>query len=143
VAALESRMTTDAPMDDLQWEQEVFDVDRVSGRDAVMLARRNRAYTSAAVQDATGVVVGTTSLVVSDGVDDSAGQFQTIVEPAHRGHRLGLLLKVANLRYLQLHEPAVTKVDTWNADSNAPMLKVNVDMGFQPVRQWAEWELVL
>jgi len=143
VAALESRMTTDAPMDDLQWEQVVFDADRYRGHDAVMVARRNRAYTSAARHDATGVVVGTTTLVVADGVDDSAGQFQTIVEPAHRGHRLGLLLKVANLRYLQLHEPAVTKVDTWNADSNAPMLKVNVDMGFQPVRQWAEWELVL
>jgi GNAT superfamily N-acetyltransferase len=143
VAALESRMTTDAPLDDLQWEQEVFDADRYRGRDAVMLARRNRAYTSAVRHDATGVVVGTTTLVVADGVDDSAGQFTTIVEPAHRGHRLGLLLKVANLRYLQQHEPGVTRVDTWNADSNAPMLKVNVAMGFQPVRQWAEWELVL
>jgi hypothetical protein len=108
-----------------------------------MVARRNRAYTSAARHDASGVVVGTTTLVVSDGVDDSAGQFQTIVEPAHRGHRLGLLLKVANLRFLQQHEPAVTSVDTWNADSNAPMLQVNVAMGFRPVRQWAEWELVL
>jgi GNAT superfamily N-acetyltransferase len=143
VAALESRMTTDAPMDDLDWEQEVFDADRYRGRDAVMVARRNRAYTSAARHDPTGVVVGTTTLVVSDGVDDSAGQFQTIVEPAHRGHRLGLLLKVANLRFLQRHEPGVTRVDTWNADSNAPMLQVNVAMGFQPVRQWAEWELVL
>jgi GNAT superfamily N-acetyltransferase len=143
MAALESRMTTDAPMDDLQWEQEVFDADRYRGRDAVMLARRNRAYTSATRHDATGVVVGTTSLVVSDGVDDAAAQFTTIVDPAHRGHRLGLLLKVANLRFLQQHEPAVTRVDTWNADSNAPMLKVNVAMGFRPVRQWAEWELVL
>jgi GNAT superfamily N-acetyltransferase len=143
VAALESRMTTDAPMDDLQWEQEVFDADRYRGRDAVMDARRNRCYSTAARHDGTGAVVGTTSLVVADGVDDSAGQFTTIVEPAHRGHRLGLLLKVANLRYLQEHEPAVTRVDTWNADSNAPMLQVNVAMGFQPVRQWAEWELVL
>ena len=112
VAALESRMTTDAPMDDLQWEQEVFDADRYRGRDAVMLARRNRVYTSVAVHDGTGVVVGTTSLVVSDGVDDTAAQFQTIVEPAHRGHRLGLLLKVGNLRFLQEHEPTVIRIDT-------------------------------
>jgi hypothetical protein len=47
-----------------------------------------------------------------------------------------MLLKVANLRYLQKHEPAVTRVDTWNADSNAPMLRVNIAMGFQAVRQW-------
>ena len=143
VAALESRMTTDAPMDDLQWEQEVFDADRMRGRDAVMTARRNRAYTTAVRHDASGVVVGTTMLTVAHGVDGFAGQWQTIVEPEHRGHRLGMLLKVANLRFLQQHEPAVTFIDTWNADSNAPMLRVNVEMGFAPVRQWAEWELVL
>ena len=142
-AALESRMTTDAPMDDLQWEQEFFDVDRMRARDAVMTARRNRAYTTAVRHDASGVVVGTTMLTVAHGVDGFAGQWQTIVEPEHRGHRLGMLLKIANLRYLQQHEPAVTFVDTWNADSNAPMLRVNVEMGFVPVRQWAEWELVL
>jgi GNAT superfamily N-acetyltransferase len=142
-AALESRMTTDAPMDDLKWDQEVFDVDRLRGRDAVMAARRNRQYSSAVRHDASGGVVGTTMLTVAEGVDQAAGQWTTIVEPEHRGHRLGMLLKVANLRFLQRHEPAVTTVDTWNADSNAPMLRVNVEMGFVPVRQWAEWELVL
>ena len=143
VAALESRMTTDAPMDDLQWEQEVFDSERMRVRDAVMTARQNRAYTTVVRHDASGDVVGSTMMTVADGVDDAAGQWQTIVAPEHRGHRLGLLLKIANLRYLQRHEPAVTRIDTWNADSNAPMLRVNVAMGFQPVRQWAEWELVL
>jgi hypothetical protein len=54
-----------------------------------------------------------------------------------------MLLKIANLRFLQQHEPAVTSIDTWNADSNAPMLRVNVAMGFQPVRSWGEWELLL
>ena len=143
VAALESRMTTDAPMDDLQWEQEVFDSERMRMRDAVMTARRNRAYTTVVRHDASGDVVGSTMLTVADGVDDAAGQWQTIVAPEHRGHRLGMLLKIANLRHLLRHEPAVTRIDTWNADSNAPMLRVNVAMGFQPVRQWAEWELVL
>jgi GNAT superfamily N-acetyltransferase len=143
MAALESRMTTDPPLDDLQWEQEVFDADRFRARDAVMAARLNRPYTSAVREDASGQLVGSTMLVVADGVDDSAGQWQTIVVPEHRGHRLGMLLKVANLRYLQKHEPAVTRVDTWNADSNAPMLRVNIAMGFQAVRQWAEWELTL
>ena len=86
MAALESRMTTDAPMDDLQWEQEVFDADRYRGRDAVMVARRNRAYTSAARHDAHRCRRGRPpSLVVADGVDDSAAQLQTIVEPSPPG----------------------------------------------------------
>jgi hypothetical protein len=34
-------------------------------------------------------------------------------------------------------------VDTWNADSNAVMLAVNVAMGFVPVREGGEWELAI
>ena len=143
VAALESRMTTDAPFDDLSWEQEVFDAERIRQRDAGKAARGLRSYTTAAVHDVTGATVGFTALVVDDGVDEAAHQWQTIVAPEHRGHRLGMLLKVANLRFLQRHEPAVRTVETWNADSNGPMLRVNLALGFEVVRQWAEWELRL
>jgi GNAT superfamily N-acetyltransferase len=141
--ALQSRMTTDAPFDDLAWEQEVFDADRIRGRDAVKMARGMRTYSSAARHDASGTLVGVSTLVVYDGVDDAANQWETIVLPEHRGHRLGMLLKIENLRHLQRHESVVTRIDTWNADSNAPMLAVNVAMGFTPVRRWDEWELTL
>ncbi len=139
-AALESRMTTDSPMDDLRWEQEVFDVERIRERDRIMTARLTRAYTTAAVHDATAALVGYTTVVVHDGADDGAYQHQTIVLPEHRGHRLGLLLKLTNLELLRRHEPAVRSIDTWNADSNAPMLRVNLAMGFEVVRQWSEYE---
>jgi GNAT superfamily N-acetyltransferase len=141
VAQLESRMTTDAPLDDLEWEQEVFDAARIRARDECKDARLLRSYTSAVRHDATGELVGLTCLVVFDGVDDAAEQWQTIVLPAHRGHRLGMLVKVENLRLLRTHEPAVVSIDTWNADSNAPMLRVNAAIGFQPVRRGSEWEL--
>jgi GNAT superfamily N-acetyltransferase len=143
VAALESRMTTDAPLDDLVWEQEVIDVDRLREHERVVEDRGTRRYTTVAVEDATGTVVGLSTLVVFDGADPAGYQWATIVDPPHRGHRLGMLLKVANLRHLREHEPQVRHVDTWNADSNAPMLRVNVAMGFQPVRQWAEYERTL
>jgi GNAT superfamily N-acetyltransferase len=143
VGELESRMTTDAPFDDLAWEQEVFDAERILARDAVKELRGMVTYSSAARHDESGTIVGMTSLVVYDGVDDAANQWETIVLPDHRGHRLGMLLKIENLRHLQRHEPTVTRVETWNADSNAPMLAVNVAMGFRPLRQWAEWELVV
>ena len=143
VAALESRMTTDAPMDDLVWEQEVFDAERIRAYDRVVAARRTRRYTSAARHDASGTVVGFTSLVVFDGTDEGSYQWQTIVDPQHRGHRLGTLLKIENLALLRAHEPHVRTVDTWNAASNAPMLRVNLAMGFEVVRDWAEYELRL
>jgi GNAT superfamily N-acetyltransferase len=143
LAVLESRMTTDAPFDDLEWEQEVFDAQRLRARDAAKEARELRSYTTAVVHDATGEAVGFSCIVVAADVPEMGDQWQTIVLPEHRGHRLGMLLKIANLRFLQEHEPAVRRIDTWNADSNAPMLRVNLALGFQVVRQWAEWELRL
>lgn len=143
VAALESRMTTDAPFDDLVWEQEVYDANKIRAQDAAKQARGLRSYSTAAVHDESGAVVGFTCVVVPGDVAWAADQWQTIVLPEHRGHRLGMLLKIANLRFLQEHEPAVRRIDTWNADSNAPMLRVNLALGFQVVRQWAEWELRL
>lgn len=143
IAALQSRMTTDAPFDDLEWEQEVIDVERLREHDRVGTARGQRRYTSAAVHDATGEIVGFTTLAVFEDADDAAFQWATIVSPAHRGHRLGMLLKIENLGHLRAHEPAVRVVDTWNAASNAPMLRVNLAMGFEVVRDWAEYELRL
>jgi GNAT superfamily N-acetyltransferase len=140
MAALESRMTIDAPMDDLTWEQEVYDADRLREQEQVWLARGTRRYTTVAVHDATGDVAGSTSVGVHEDADEGAYQWQTIVAPEHRGHRLGLLLKLENLALLRTHEPAVRTVDTWNADSNGPMLRVNLAMGFEVVRQWAEYE---
>jgi hypothetical protein len=35
------------------------------------------------------------------------------------------------------------EIHTWNADSNAVMLAVNVAMGFVPVREGGEWELAI
>jgi GNAT superfamily N-acetyltransferase len=120
VAALESRMTTDAPLDDLVWEQEVFDADRITRREDVKAARGVMSYTTAARHDETGQLVGTTTICVTPGVEQAGDQEETIVLPDHRGHRLGVLLKIENLAHLRRHQPAIEIVDTWNADSNAP-----------------------
>jgi GNAT superfamily N-acetyltransferase len=143
MAELTSRMSTDAPMDDLVWEPEVFDADRMRDADRRSDLRGNVSYVTAALDDASGTVVGFTRLVVARDVRTVAWQWQTIVLPEHRGHRLGMLVKVANLDHLRVHEPAVTVIHTGNADSNAPMLRVNVALGFVPVRQWSEWELTV
>jgi len=140
---LTSRMSTDPPLDDLAWEPEVFDADRMREADRRSELRGNISYVTAARDDSSGSVVGFTRLVVARDVRTVAWQWQTIVLPEHRGHRLGLLVKVENLAHLRRHEPAVTVIHTGNADSNAPMLRVNVALGFVPVRRWSEWELTL
>ena len=69
-----------------------------------------------------------------------AYQWDTLVLADHRGHRLGQLVKAANLRALRAGLPQVRRVVTWNAESNAPMLRVNRALGFEPVGRMVEWQ---
>ena len=73
-------------------------------------------------------------------VADHAWQFLTVVDPAHRGHRLGLAVKLANLRYALGHEPALRVIDTWNAAANRHMIAINEALGFRPVDVWSKWQ---
>ena len=67
-------------------------------------------------------------------------QDDTLVLPRHRGHRLGLALKVANLRAVQRAHPDRRVLHTWNAEENGPMVAVNNAMGFRPVERLGEYQ---
>jgi hypothetical protein len=71
-----------------------------------------------------------TRLHVPDDVTRPAGQWDTIVRREDRGHRLGMLLKLANLAALEEQMPGHPSVLTWNAEENRPMLGVNEAIGF-------------
>lgn len=58
----------------------------------------------------------------------------------HRGHRLGLLLKIDMLRWLREVEPQVRTVDTGNAVSNAHMIGVNQRLGYEVLARTVEWQ---
>ncbi len=96
VAALQSRLMTDAPTGDLAIEQISYDTDRVRHQEATELGRGHRSFSTAARHDATGQIVARTKLAFETDDDSHARQRVTIVEPAHRGRRLGLLVKSAN-----------------------------------------------
>lgn len=137
---LTARMSTDAPMDDLDFEPEVYDVERLRAREAGWHARGRIGYTAVAVHTASGTVVGYTDIGFTDEDPTACHQNDTIVDPAHRGRRLGTLIKVANLRQLLAAQPAVRTILTWNAASNGPMIAVNEAMGFRLWDLWGEWQ---
>jgi len=70
-----------------------------------------------------------------------AYQWSTIVNPAHRGHRLGVVVKLANIDALRANWPSVHSINTWNAGVNDHMVAINEAMGFQAIEQWREWQL--
>src|SRR5690606_40153197 len=69
-----------------------------------------------------------------------AEQWITLVAPQHRGHRLGLLIKLENHRQLRRERPAVRWIHTGNADVNRHMIAINELLGFQVVDAWREYQ---
>ncbi|MFF3864406.1 GNAT family N-acetyltransferase [Micromonospora sp. NPDC001898] len=143
VAHLDGRLMTDAPLGDLVWEPERVDVERMRGVERALDARGRRRYHHGAVHVASGRLVAWTLLDVDPTSSWHAFQQITIVDPAHRGHRLGLLAKVENLRYALAHEPELRFVDTFNAVANGHMIAINERLGFRPVDTWTDWQLTL
>ncbi|MGC4111684.1 MAG: GNAT family N-acetyltransferase [Nocardioides sp.] len=67
-------------------------------------------------------------------------QWGTLVHPAHRGHRLGMAVKCAQLRTLSAHFPDQTYVGTTNAEINSHMVAINAALGFEVHQVWGEFE---
>jgi GNAT superfamily N-acetyltransferase len=140
IAYLDSRLVQDAPMGDLRYEPEKVDPDRVRAMDEAMRRRGQQHYHAAARDNETGHIVAWSALFFSVDVTTQAWQGITIVDPRHRGHRLGLLVKLENLRRTSEREPDLRYIDTWNAAENAHMIAINEQIGFRPVDGWVSWQ---
>jgi GNAT superfamily N-acetyltransferase len=69
-----------------------------------------------------------------------ADQFGTLVHPAHRGHRLGMAVKCAQLRAVLDSFPDRTYIGTSNAEVNSHMVAINAALGFEIHQVWLELE---
>ena len=133
----------DAPTGEADVEDELFDAERIRCFEAVQRAHGRRTYRLVARERGTGAPAGHTVVVV-DGVQPwSAMQLDTSVVRAHRGHRLGLLLKTAMLGWLAEVEPQLRQVDTWNATDNSHMLAVNDALGCRVLGTASGWQRAL
>ena len=133
------RMSTDVPLGDQELEEEIWDESRVRALEAGLAAQDRAKVSTAARHDATGRLVGYTEVVIPLGAPAWSWQHDTLVTREHRGHGLGLAMKVANLQAVVERHPGVRSVSTWNAAENAPMIAVNDEMGFQVVAHSSYW----
>ena len=143
MARLTGRMSVDAPLEDMQWEPEHWDAERFVASEKRSDARGRQRFTTAVLHEASGHLVGYTDIGINRMHRTVGYQWDTIVAGDHRGHRLGLLLKIANLDLLRSHSPVPQIVNTWNADSNEHMIAINEAIGFRAVDRWWEWQLDL
>ena len=96
-------------------------------------------YTVAARHDDTGELAALTGVTVDPADSGWGHQLLTVVTREHRGHRLGLLLKVAMMELLATTEPQMERISTWNAESNKHMIPVNEALGYIPYGQPGIW----
>jgi len=139
MALLSTRMSTDAPTAGLDEPEDVVTVERLLEQEAA-IADGPRSYLHAAVEHIpTGVLAGYTTLSVPAEIERSINQYTTIVLKEHRGHRLGMLLKLANLDHLQRVRPGYPSIITFNAEDNRFMLDVNEAVGFVAIGHEGAW----
>ena len=119
----------DAPSPDPDDEPDAWDAQRLVDYEGAMTSRRQTLYRVMARHRSTGAWAGQSMLCVNEFSPAEAFQEDTSVVRAHRGHRLGLLMKAAMLRWVGDERPEVGAIDTWNAANNHHMIAINERLG--------------
>ena len=133
-------VTNTAPRDDLEMDDWIETPERYREAEEKALAQGNSSWRVIARHRDTGELAGFTEFFFAPHSEDVAWQGWTAVRSEHRDRGLGRWLKAVNCLRLMDERPAVRYVDTWNAFSNGPMLGINVEMGFELLRGYNEWQ---
>ncbi|MDN5668748.1 MAG: GNAT family N-acetyltransferase [Renibacterium salmoninarum] len=137
-----TQMSIDIPTAGLDYEAEYWDVARLRKDEADRVAAGQGNYGCAAVDRASGEVAAYSYFGYHPEKPGVLSQEDTFVSGAHRGKRLGMLIKAANLQRMAELVPQAEKVITWNAAENGHMLAINVDLGFTPAGYDGEWQKI-
>ena len=137
--AINNMFMSEAPSGDADVEDEVWTPERLREEESrAAKAGRRDVRTFAVAPD--GEVAAMTELFINATLPHRAFQSGTLVVPAHRGHRLGLAVKVANQQALAEAFPALEWIITGNADVNTHMNAINDRLGFRVVERCLEVE---
>jgi RimJ/RimL family protein N-acetyltransferase len=137
-----NQLILDAPTGAIELEAQATTPETFRHRQGMLREMGLTRYWTLAI-DANGETSAYTTLGLSDDPPDLVDQWGTLVLSSHRGHRLGLAVKAANLAAVQAAYPERTRVNTQNAELNAPMVAINEKMGFRPVELLLEFQRIV
>ncbi len=136
---LMNQLAVDAPTGDLDFEAGAMSPEIYREQVARRVRSGRRILETVAVKDGVTVAQSTLSAPPGDEELPHMNQWGTYVDRDHRGHRLGLATKVANLRAVQERFPERTLLHTTNSPANGPMVAINEMLGFRPVEVMGEF----
>lgn len=130
--ALLTRFVGLIPLGDLDLTESVWTPRRLRDAQAGSRSIGRRKIVAVAVSPS-GSLVGVSDLGLTETSDHGANVGVTLVLPEHRGHALGLALKLAATEDLRSAYPACEYVSTVNAAVNTHMSTINDLMGYRTV----------
>ncbi|WP_457208048.1 N-acetyltransferase family protein [Nocardioides sp. P5_C9_2] len=134
-------LISEIPLGDLDLADSEWPSARLRAAEARLVSIGRHVLTALAIGP-DGEVAGSSDVRVND-ADPTHGQVGvTLVAPAHRGHRLGLALKVATHDLARASYPQCVSVDTCNAEVNAHMNAVNEALGYRSIETLLELQKV-
>jgi GNAT superfamily N-acetyltransferase len=142
VAVLENQAGADVdPSLETPVQQDmVFDGAILREAEEVTIAQGRRTVVTAVEHLASGALVGLTTISVLAHRPDVVFQDDTLVLQGHRGNKLGLLVKLANMERLTEQFPDARVIYTWNAPENRYLLTVNHQLGFTTAGVTGIWQ---
>lgn len=137
-----SRFMDEVPLGDMALESSVWTVERLRANEARAREVGKRMLVAAAVA-ADGSLAGASDIRVVEAAPTAADVGITLVTQPHRGHGLGVALKLAVEELLLVEFPGCRSLRTSNAGVNAHMNAINDRLGYRVVEDLLELQKVL
>ncbi|HKG54281.1 MAG TPA: GNAT family N-acetyltransferase, partial [Anaerolineales bacterium] len=141
IATLLQQLANDQPRDDLEMEDMKITPEIIHQVEKNMFARGEELWALYVLDRANQKLVGWTEVTWNPNRPMILNQGFTAVDSTYRNKGLGRWLKAAMMKKILQDRPQVEFIRTRNANSNAPMLKINNEMGFKPYHAFIAWQV--
>lgn len=139
VARLMTTFEASMPMGELDYHPQVITAQRVLDGERER-HRFNDSLTVVVRHLGSGHLAGLTQLIATPEVPEAIWQGATVVVPEHRGHHLGLAIKLAAMHLARARWPRARRVHTWNAGENDYMWAINQQLGYVTAGVAGAWQ---